>query len=157
MSALEQENKELRSEILNLFKYIQRLRSEIAKVNARTAEGTHFQFVAAHLDTLVGSTGKSSAAVLEELRKIDKHVDEIRLSGAVGRVPLLCERINDTTAAAIEACTFQDAAGESVNHIAESMKFLEERVNAIIDICGRENIETIQDEIGQDNNDTFTA
>ncbi len=149
MTALKRENEQLRSEIFNLFKYIQSLRAEIVQINSRTDERTHFQTMSEHLSEIVTSTEQATDSILEKLEEIDAFVDEIRSSGAVGRVPLLCNKINEKTMAAIESCTFQDITGQRVNRVVKSMEFVEERVSAMVDLWGRDNIETLQEEYGE--------
>ncbi len=137
------ESEKLRSEILNLFQYIQRMREEIARMNAVDDERTRFETVAEHLDAIVKSTEDATNGILEQLEGIDDLVDQIRLSGAGGPVPLLCTQIGEKTMKAIEACTFQDITGQRITRVVRSMQFVEERVNAMIDLWGREDIEAL--------------
>ena len=44
---------------------------------------------------------------------------------------------------AIEACTFQDITGQRITRVFKSMQFVEDRVNAMIDLWGREDIEAL--------------
>ncbi len=148
MTALQRENDKLRSEIFNLFKYIQSLRTEIVQINSRTDERTHFQTMSEHLDEIVTSTEQATDSILEKLEEIDNFVEEIRGSGADGPVPGLCDQINDKTMAAIESCTFQDITGQRVGRIVKSMQFVEERVSAMVDLWGRDNIEALREEFG---------
>jgi len=138
----------LRSEIFNLFNYIQSLRTEIVQINSRLDERTHFQSVSDHLDEIVTSTESATDTILEQIEGIEGFVEEIRNSGAVGRVPELCDQINEKTTAAIESCTFQDITGQRVNRIVKSMQFVEERVDAMVDLWGRADIEALRDEFG---------
>ncbi|NKB58800.1 MAG: hypothetical protein GKS00_20920 [Alphaproteobacteria bacterium] len=150
MTALQRENDKLRSEIFNLFKYIQSLRTEIVQMNCRMDERTHFQSVSEHLDEIVTSTEQETDNILEQIEEIDTFVEEIRASGAVGRVHLLCDQITEKTMAAIESCTFQDITGQRVNRIVKSMQFVEERVNAMVDLWGRDDIEALRQEFGEE-------
>jgi chemotaxis protein CheZ len=148
MTALQRENEELRSEIFNLFKYIQSLRTEIVQINSHTDDRTHFQTMSEHLDEIVSSTEQATDSILEKLEAIDSFVDEIRNSGANGKVPKICDRISETTMAAVESCTFQDITGQRVNRVVKSMQFVEERVSAMVDLWGRDNIEALREEFG---------
>lgn len=148
MKGLKRENDKLRSEIYNLFKYIQKMRDEIAQINVRMDERTHFQSVSEHLDEIVASTEHATDSILEKLEEIDTFVEEIRKSEAGGRVPELCDQINEKTMAAIESCTFQDITGQRVHRIVKSMQFVEERVNAMVDLWGRDDIEALREEFG---------
>ena len=137
------QNEKLRSEILNLFQYIQRMREEIVHMNAADEKRTRFETVAEHLDAVVKSTEDATNGILEELEGIDELVDQIRQSGVVGGVTLLCSKIDENTMRAIEACTFQDVTGQRITRVVRSMQFVEERANAMIDLWGREDIEAL--------------
>jgi chemotaxis protein CheZ len=133
----------LRSEILNLIQYISRMREEVARVSQRSDDRTHFESVSQHLEEIVGSTENATNQILEHIEGIDNLADEIRSSGALGRVPELCDKINEHTMQAIEACTFQDITGQRIGRIISSMEFVEQRVNAMIELMGRTDIETL--------------
>jgi chemotaxis protein CheZ len=47
---------------------------------------------------------------------------------------------------ALEACSFQDLTGQRINKIVGSMKFVEERVNVMADLCGREEVQALTDQ-----------
>ena len=83
----------LRSEILNLFQYTQRMREEIAQMNAVDDERTRFESVAQQLDAIVESTEDATNGILEQLVGIDDLVKQIRQSGADKNVSLLCDKI----------------------------------------------------------------
>lgn len=134
----------LRSEILNLIQYVTRMREEIAMINKREDDDrTHFQSVSEHLGEIVGSTEDATHRILEDIESIDSITEEIRNSGAMGTVPLLCNKINEHTGSALEACTFQDLTGQRVTRIIKSLEFVEQRVNAMIDLWGRSDIEAL--------------
>ena len=104
----------LRSEILNLFQYTQRMREEIAQMNAVDDERTRFESVAQQLDAIVKSTEDATNGILEQLVGIDDLVKQIRQSGADKNVSLLCDKIGEISMRAIEACTFQDITGQRI-------------------------------------------
>ena len=133
----------LRSEILNLFQYTQRMREEIAQTNAVDDERTRFESVAQQLDAIVKSTEDATNGILEQLEGIDDLVEQIRQSGADKNVSLLCDKIGEKSMRAIEACTFQDITGQRITRVFKSMQFVEDRVNAMIDLWGREDIEAL--------------
>lgn len=143
MPKLRAENTKLRSEILNLFQYIQRMRQEIAHVSVRDDDRTHFEAASEHLDAIVESTEVATNGILEQLEGIDELVEEIREAVGDQHVSQLCDKISQRTMNAIEACTFQDITGQRVSRVIKSMKFVEERVDAMIDLWGRDDIEAL--------------
>ena len=141
------EDEKLRSEILNLFKYIQKMREEIAQVHVRMDERTHFESASEHLDEIVAATEKATDSILENLEEIDSVADQIREGGDASA---LCDQINEKTMAAIESCTFQDITGQRVGKIVKSLQFVEERIDAMVALWGRDDIEPVMEKIGME-------
>lgn len=137
------QDEKLRSEILNLFQYIQRMREEIAQMNSADNDKNRFETVTQHLDAIVQSTEDATNGILQQIEDIDDVVEQIRKAGTVDEMPALCDKIGEKTMQAIEACTFQDITGQRITRVVKSMQFVEERVNAMIDLWGREDIEAL--------------
>lgn len=133
----------LRSEIINLIQYITRMREEVARVSQRSEDRTHFESVSQHLEEIVGSTEDATHQILENVEGVDNVADEIRTLNPEGQTAALCDKINEHTMQVIEACTFQDITGQRIGRIISSMEFVEQRVNAMIDLMGRTDIEAL--------------
>ena len=50
----------------------------------------------------------------------------------------------------MENCTFQDITGQRVTKVVRSMKFVEERVNSMVELLGRETIEKLSLDLSQE-------
>ena len=50
----------------------------------------------------------------------------------------------------MENCTFQDITRRRVTKVVRSMKFVEERVNSMVDLLGRETIEKLSLDLSQE-------
>ncbi len=46
------------------------------------------------------------------------------------------EKVGDVIISLFEACNFQDITGQRITKVVNTMKFIEERVNAMIEIWG---------------------
>ncbi len=46
----------------------------------------------------------------------------------------------------MEACSFQDLTGQRITKVVGSMKFVEERVNAMAELCGRNEVQALTDQ-----------
>lgn len=150
LSAAEiEEAQALQSEIFNLFQYIERFREEIARINAAEKEGDDdaFSTMSQQLDAIVDATETATNGILENLEGIDDTMDKLRESGAD---PELCDKVSERTMAAMENCTFQDITGQRVTKVVRSMKFVEERVNSMVELLGRETIEKLSKELPQE-------
>ena len=137
----------LRLEILNLFHYVQRLREEIAAVARRQEGQTTFESMSDQLDAIVSSTGTATHTILEGVEAIVDAARELREHPDAEAVDKLCDRIDENAVQAMEACSFQDIAGQRVSKIVRSVRFIEERVEAMAELWGREEIETLSQQL----------
>jgi chemotaxis protein CheZ len=141
----------LRSEILNLFHYVQRLREEIGRIAQQPEGQTRFEKMSDQLDAVLTSTGEATHSVLEGLEDISSTAEELRDIPDPAKVEELCDRITEKSMKGMEACSFQDLTGQRITKIVHSLRFIEERVDAMMEICGREGIEALVGELPPDN------
>ncbi len=139
-------DKKLQAEVLNLIQYIQRLRTEIAGIAQEKDDQTAFDGMADRLDAIVESTAQATDTILAAMEEIDGLVEQLRAHPEPSGIDSLCDGIIAKTMVAMEACNFQDLTGQRINKIVGSMKFVEERVNAMADLCGREEVQTLTDQ-----------
>lgn len=140
----------LRLEILNLLQYVQRLRQEIATVSKREEDQTAFESMSDQLDAIVAATEKATDTILEAMENIGDKVDALRGENAAAARDTLCNQIANETMQVMEACAFQDITGQRVTKIVSSVKFVEERVNAMAELWGREEIEAMMGALPDD-------
>ncbi len=136
-------DKKLQAEVLNLIQYIQRLRTEIAGIAQEKDDQTAFDGMADRLDAIVESTAQATDTILAAMEGIDGFVGQLRAHPGPDGIDSLCDGIVERTMKAVEACSFQDLTGQRINKIVGSMKFVEERVNAMADLCGREEVQAL--------------
>lgn len=141
---------QLKAEVVSLVQYVRRFREEIAQMVSRDGDRTRFQSMSDQLDEIVGATERATHSILEQMEQVDELVDEIRAEEDAEKRAALCDKVNDQTMQAIEACTFQDITGQRVTKIVRSMKFVEERVNAMVSLWGVEAIEQMAEKYGED-------
>lgn len=123
--------------------YVERLREEIAGVARRRDDQTAFDSMSDQLDAIVAATGEATDTILGAVEAIGVTVDELREQPEAEKRDELCDRIAEKTIQAMEACSFQDITGQRVSKIIRSMKFIEERVDAMADLWGRKEIEEL--------------
>ena len=68
----------LRSEIINLFQYVQRLRKEIASITKRDDEQTTFQSMSDQLGAIVNATENATDTILQAMESVGGLLEEIR-------------------------------------------------------------------------------
>ncbi len=140
-------DRRLRCEVLNLMHYIARLQQEIAGVAQKANQQTPFEGMADRLDAIVESTAAATDVILDATESIDGLVAQVRTRPSADQLEALCDRISAQTTEAMEACSFHDLTGQRVSKIVGSLRFVEERVNVMADICGRNEIESIRPEV----------
>jgi len=139
-------DKKLQAEVLNLIQYIQRLRSEIAGIALEKDDQTTFETMADRLDAIVESTAHATDTILAAIEAVDGCVEKLRADPKPAEIDSLCDAIGENTVAAMEACSFQDLTGQRITKVVGTMKFVEERVNAMAELCGRDEVKALADE-----------
>ncbi|MDX1737914.1 MAG: hypothetical protein R3261_06730 [Alphaproteobacteria bacterium] len=131
----------LKSEIVSLVQYIRRFREEIAHMVQRENDQTRFESMSDQLDEIVDATERATNSILESVEAIEGTIDAIREADDSAERNALCDKIFDNSMRAMEACTFQDITGQRVTKIVRSMKFVEQRVDKLAELWGRDEIE----------------
>lgn len=139
----------LRREIGNLSQYITRFRLEIARINSGDPD-TRFKNMSDQLDAIIEHTDTATHSILFSLEGITELADKLHDSAKDPETAGICDQLIDRTTKAMEACTFQDITGQRVSKIVRSMKFVEERVNAMVELMGRDGIMAAADELDED-------
>jgi len=138
-----EEDQKLQSEVLNLIQYIDRLRREIAGIAQLNDDETAFEGMADRLDAIVSSTADATDTILGAVEIIDNVVEKLREHPDAAAIDELCDQITGQTSEALQACSFQDLTGQRVSKVIGSLRFVEDRVNSMADICGRDQIASI--------------
>lgn len=136
-------DRRLQSEVLNLIQYIDRLRREIAGIAQLNDDETAFEGMADRLDAIVHSTAEATDTILGAVEIIDNAVEKLRAHPDAATIDKLCDSITAQTVETMQACSFQDLTGQRVSKVIGSLRFVEERVNSMADICGRDQIASI--------------
>lgn len=132
--------KRLKSELFGLFNYVRRIRGEIAAIKAPETDSDYFVDMADQLDAIVGGTERATDEIMENAETIDSVVQEVldKIEDPNARAKLA--GLSDNVSAIFEACSFQDITGQRVTKVVKSVKFIEERMNALIAVWGEAQI-----------------
>lgn len=133
----------LRLEVLNLFQYIERLREEVATMSKAQENGTAFDDMSAQLNAIVKATEDATNSILEASETITS--DAMALQGETDqdKITEITDRIAQKAMTIMEACSFQDLTGQRVSKIVSSVKFVEQRVDQMVELWGRHEIEAL--------------
>ena len=134
----------LKKELLGLFKYLKRVRQEIAAINRPADENMHFDSMSDQLDAIVKATEEATDTIMGCMEKNDDVVTKLRETITHAAQLALLDQINANGADVFEACSFQDITGQRITKVVNSVTYVEDRVNALINVRGKEEIERIE-------------
>jgi chemotaxis protein CheZ len=143
---MESEQKQkLSAELDGLFKYLNRVREEIASVYKPVDEEHQIFKMGDQLDAIVEATAEATNTIMAVAESNQEAVEKLReegLSDEDREAALL--KIEDNGMAIFEACSFQDITGQRVSKILKSVKFVEERIETLVEVWGREEVDQVE-------------
>ncbi|WP_029030065.1 protein phosphatase CheZ [Salinarimonas rosea] len=126
----------LRQEIDAMKAAITQTKREIASLYKSDEEGKGMRRVAGELDAVVTATEEATGSILSGLEDIETHVNMLRASGGTKGSGDEIGAILDRVISMYEACNFQDLTGQRITKIVNVLKFVEERLDRMIDVWG---------------------
>lgn len=139
----------LKKELVGLFGHLQKIRKELAALNPPGAPD-HFGSMSEQLDEIVHATEGATNSIMESVEGIDNLMTEARTFCQGGKLGEIFDQVTDKVNTVFEACSFQDITGQRVTKVVNSLKFVEERINAIIFTWGRDELTKVVVEIKED-------
>lgn len=133
----------LKTELRALAVCIEQTKQEIAALRPADSDEDRILAVTFELDAIVEATEGATQTILEAAEKIETLTSEIASHGDDAYIKRVAEDINETVVSMFEACNFQDITGQRITKVVKTLKYIESRVNAMIDIWGPENIAEI--------------
>ncbi|MBI2242223.1 MAG: protein phosphatase CheZ, partial [Magnetospirillum gryphiswaldense] len=143
----------LKTELRALAVCIEQTKQEIAALRPKDSEEDRILAVTFELDAIVEATEGATQSILEAAEKIESLTSEIASHGDDAYVKRLAEDINESVITMFEACNFQDITGQRITKVVKTLKYIESRVNAMIDIWGPDNIAEIVPKQADDHRD----
>jgi chemotaxis protein CheZ len=98
------------------------------------------------LDAIVENTEAASNNILESMEAIDGMVGDLRGKNDP-EMTRWCDRATDHINQVFEACSFQDLTGQRITRIVKALKFLEERVDAVVRMWGLDELKDVIEDI----------
>src|SRR5262245_9458813 len=126
----------LKDETDTIHRAISRTKHEIATLHASGFSGMEDGRVFRELDAVVGGTEQATQQILAAAEEIDEAANN--LSALVKHSPeqALAQDIRDQVIRIYEACNFQDLAGQRIDKVLTTLKFVDDHVTRMIDIWG---------------------
>jgi chemotaxis protein CheZ len=115
---------------------ISRTKREIAVLHGKSFDGEEMAKVNGELGAVVGGTEQATQQILEATEAIDQAASALAKNISPDQQKLLSEDILERVVSIFEACNFQDLTGQRISKVMTTMKFIEQHINAMMEIWG---------------------
>jgi chemotaxis protein CheZ len=132
------------AELLEMSEAIARTRREIAQIRPPHQFDKQLVSATAELDHIVEATEKATSDSLEAAEEIQEVAWTLREKGIEID---LCDKIDQRATDIYTACSFQDITGQRTEKVVKALRFIEQRINAMIEIWGVDDIAFKVDDI----------
>jgi len=131
--------RDVRVEIAMMVRSIGRAKAEIAAIKNPTAETDQMESASHQLEAITATTERSTNEIMSAVDDIEQSLKKItHLTVDDAEVSLLIDQASERLITIIEACSFHDLTGQRVTQVVKTLRFIESRILAMIDIWGLE-------------------
>ena len=128
----------LKSELKGLSDAILETKKEIAGMRRPDAEVDHLATMTNQLDAVVKDTELATETILESAEFVDEMIDALRVQASGEDEHENLDKVSEHVTRIFEACNFQDITGQRITKVVNTLKYIEERVDKMMDILGGE-------------------
>lgn len=125
----------LRGNLVEMAEAISRTKAEIAAISAPDHEHTRLSQASQALDAIVGATERATSDILGSAEAVQEAAWGLREHGVD---PEACDALDRHATAIYTACSFQDLTAQRTARIVYTLRYLEDRLTAMIEIWGRD-------------------
>jgi len=123
----------IRFDLVEMSKAIARTKTEIASIKPDADHHGKFGEASEELDSVVQATETATSDILACAERIQEMAWTLREQGVEGEV---CDLLDANATAVYTACSFQDLTGQRTRKVIQVLRYLEDRINAMIGIWG---------------------
>jgi chemotaxis protein CheZ len=123
----------IRFDLVEMAKAIARTKAEIAAIKPDIEQAGKFGEATEELDSIVSTTEAATSDILAAAEQIQEVAWTLREQGLD---PEVCDLLDAKATAVYTACSFQDLTGQRTRKVIQVLRYLEGRINAMIDIWG---------------------
>lgn len=151
---------DLKNEVRAMSRSIQETKSEIRAMRGGTRGGDKFLNASTELDAVVLATEEATNTILDSSEHIDALAESLQLNAASEDDRNACGEIMAYTIKILEACNFQDITGQRITKVVQTLEYVEDRINSMVEIWGDEGINEVEsavDENGKTDEDLLNG
>lgn len=131
----------LRRELMEMAASIEQARREVAALRPPDGQSDKIVTATSELDAIVISTERASFEILNAAEKL------LELSGRLRAAdvdPEACNEIDNEVSNIFTACSFQDLTGQRTSKVVNALRYIEQRLNAMMSIWGENGLQGIE-------------
>ncbi len=132
----------LRRELVEMAASIEQARREVAALRPQDGDTDKFLSATNELDAIVTSTERASFDILNSAERLMDLAGRLRRAGADGG---LCSDIEGEVTNIFTACSFQDLTGQRTSKVINALRYIEQRINAMISIWDLDGVRPADD------------
>lgn len=123
----------VRGDLMDMAHAIARTKAEIAAINTPDQDQSRLGGASAALDAIVRSTENATSDILSAAEHVQEAAWTLRESGSDAEI---CDELDRRATAIYTACSFQDLTAQRTARIIHTLRYLEERLAAMMAIWG---------------------
>jgi len=123
----------LRKELQEISAHIVQTRNEISALRPDQQGNSRIYLATSELDSIVSTTERATYDILNGAERIQAAAAQLPESPEVTPI---AKEINSQATGIMTACSFQDLTGQRITKVVNALRYIETRINAMIDIWG---------------------
>jgi chemotaxis regulatin CheY-phosphate phosphatase CheZ len=131
---------DLREELHGIMTHISTTKSEIAALKPKNeTDSDQISAATGELDAVVESTAAATSDILKAAEEIQTYVEAIREEHVVQSVENLDKHLDCIEMEGMNvlmACGFQDLTGQRINKVVNTLRYIEDHIDALIKVWG---------------------
>ncbi len=132
-----QESGTVLSELVAMSEAIARTRREISQITPPHKLDAHLTSATEELDHVVEATETATSEILQAAEEVQEVAWILREKGTDTE---FCDTLDQRATNIYTACSFQDITGQRTAKVVQALRFIEQRINAMIEIWGVDDI-----------------
>ena len=128
----------VRRDLFEMAEAISKIRSEISAMGSAEGDDCKFNSATEELDAIVEATEKATSDILTAAEDIQETAWLLRENGSCKES---CDKLDAHATDIYTACSFQDLTGQRISRVVQTLRFLENRVLAMIEIWGLDDLD----------------
>jgi chemotaxis regulatin CheY-phosphate phosphatase CheZ len=125
----------LREELREMSAYIHQTRREIAALRPTDSGANRIMAATGELEGIVTATERATSEILTGVERIQALAMKLPKDGDVASI---AEEIQMQVTDVLTACSFQDITGQRTTKVVNTLRYIEQRVNSMMEIWGVE-------------------